>query len=877
MNIHAQASGRLLRRAIGVAVMTLLASSLCLLLLYLKGADAITQEVRFGLVRLAETAAIFVDGDVHLTFTSPEQEQGAAYQQAIAPLRKILESHPEIRFLYTMVLHNQKPCFVLDATPPGDVDHDGVEDHSPVMQPFDTPAPELMTALTTGRSGADTQPIVDRWGTYLSGYAPIHDSHGRVAGIAGVDLRVDRYAQRLADMRRALVFSLIAAVGLSLLIGLGVWWLGRRAMKAERLRLAADEAVRLSEVELNGILDTTADGILAVDGAGRVMRANQKFAELWRIPQVLLESHDDESLLRSVLDQLVSPGEFLKEVRRLYATHEVSCDGVDFKDGRYFERRSAPLIIGGEVKGRVWSFSDITARHRAEIALVQSELRFRTLLEQAPLAVSMSREGKVVYANHKFREVFGVQGGDDPIGHPVAEYFMPQGGAEGEDRSHGSGRASAAPDEGESVGLRKDGVQFPIQVTVAPVHLSEGDAMLAFVADITHRKRAEAERGTLEARLRQAHKMESVGRLAGGVAHDFNNMLGVILGHTELVRDKVDPADPIRADLDEIQKAAARSVDLTRQLLAFARKQLIAPKVLDLNDAVVSSLKLLRRLIGEDVTLAWCPKSGLWPVKLDPSQMGQVLTNLCINARDAIGGIGTISISTTNVIIEQAHCVNHAGFVPGAYVLLTVRDDGCGMDKEVIANIFEPFFTTKDVGEGTGLGLATVYGIVKQNNGFIYVESELGKGTTFSLYLPRFEGSVVKPAEDISEEVVQGRGETVLLVEDETSLRVTCGLFLESLGYKIMVAETPAMALELAARNRGGINLILTDVIMPGMNGRDMVERILADRHDVKVLFMSGHTAEVIAERGALDEKVCFIQKPFTRNDLARKVRDALE
>ena len=257
------------------------------------------------------------------------------------------------------------------------------------------------------------------------------------------------------------------------------------------------------------------------------------------------------------------------------------------------------------------------------------------------------------------------------------------------------------------------------------------------LTNITERKRAEEEREKLQAQLNQAQKMESVGRLAGGVAHDFNNMLGVILGHAEMAMEQVDSAHPLHADLQEIQKAAKRSADLTRQLLAFARKQTIAPKVLDLNETVEGMLKMLRRLIGEDIDLAWLPDNNLWLVKVDPSQMDQILANLCVNARDAITGTGKITIETANIAFDASYCAEHAGFVPGEYVLLAVSDNGCGMDKETQGRIFEPFFTTKGVGEGTGLGLATVYGIVKQNNGFINVYSEPAQGTTFRIYLPR--------------------------------------------------------------------------------------------------------------------------------------------
>ncbi len=390
------------------------------------------------------------------------------------------------------------------------------------------------------------------------------------------------------------------------------------------------------------------------------------------------------------------------------------------------------------------------------------------------------------------------------------------------------------------------------------------------------RRETERERLVLQSQLMQAQKMESVGRLAGGVAHDFNNMLGVILGHVEMAQDQVDPADPLFEDLTEIRKAAQRSADLTRQLLTFARKQTISPRILDLNETVEGLLKMLRRLIGEDIDLVWRPGNGLWPVKIDPSQVDQILANLTVNARDAIAGLGKISIETDNALLDEEYCADHVGIIPGSYVMLSISDDGCGMDKKVQEHIFEPFFTTKGVGQGTGLGLATTYGIVKQNEGFIYVYSESGQGATFRIYLPRHGSKASPPERQKTTEMVPQGQETILLVEDEPSILHLGKRMLEKLGYRVIAAATPGEALRLAELNSGGIHLLLTDVIMPEMNGRDLARRLLSYYPDLKRLFMSGYTANVIAHHGVLDEGVHFIQKPFSKTELSLKVREAL-
>jgi len=372
--------------------------------------------------------------------------------------------------------------------------------------------------------------------------------------------------------------------------------------------------------------------------------------------------------------------------------------------------------------------------------------------------------------------------------------------------------------------------------------------------------------------LYQSQKIESVGRLAGGVAHDYNNMLSVISGYSELALAKLNPTDKLYGDLLEIRKAAVRSTDITRQLLAFARKQTIAPVVLDLNEVIEGMLKMLRRLIGEEVDLAWLPGTNLWPVKLDPSQVDQILANLCVNAYDAIIGVGKITIETGIATFDKDYCIYHPGFIPGEYVLLTISDDGCGMDRDTKAMIFEPFFTTKEVGQGTGLGLSTVYGIVKQNNGFIYVYSEPGKGTTFRIYLTRDTSPALDAFMETPADIPKGHGEIILIVEDEVSILKLAKRILQNLGFNPMTAESPGEALSLVKDRTVEIDLLITDIVMPEMNGKELSLQLRKIYPGLKTLFMSGYTANVIAHRGILDEDVNFIQKPFSTRDLATKI-----
>ena len=521
---------------------------------------------------------------------------------------------------------------------------------------------------------------------------------------------------------------------------------------------------------------------------------------------------------------------------------------------------------------------EVRYRKKAEIALIESEKRMRNILNNVGAYVYMKdTRYRYTYVNNKVCELFGRQ--EQDILGKGDEAFFSGASVEAILRSD-----RLVIEKGETVNLEEKGlvasdksprtywsIKIPLRDNSGKIY-----AMCGISTDITDRKRSEEEREKLQAQLSQAQKIESVGRLAGGVAHDFNNMLSIIIGYTDMILDYVDPDQPLHASLQEIRKAAERSADLTRQLLAFARQQTVAPKALALNETVGGMLKMLRRLIGEDISLLWLPGEDEWQVKIDPSQIDQIMANLCVNARDAIAGVGKLTIETDNVVLDEAYCEARADFVPGEYVRLAVSDSGSGMDKETMERLFEPFFTTKERGKGTGLGLATVYGIVKQNNGFINVYSEPGKGTTFRIYLPRHIGGVDETEKKMTAEFPRSQGETVLLVEDEPSIITMAKLMLENLGYRVLATSAPGEATRLATEYTGEIHLLLTDVVMPEMNGRDLADRLRALYPAIKTLFMSGYTTNVIAHHGILEEGVHFIQKPFSIKDLALKVRETL-
>jgi two-component system, cell cycle sensor histidine kinase and response regulator CckA len=513
---------------------------------------------------------------------------------------------------------------------------------------------------------------------------------------------------------------------------------------------------------------------------------------------------------------------------------------------------------------------DITEHKQAERALEESEAKMRSILDNIGIGVSLISPGmEILELNHKMRKWFPdidpaqcpicYRAFNDPPRETICDYCPTC-------KTLQDGLVHEATTETP----QKDGIR-KYRVVSSPLFNASGQvtAAVEMVEDIT-------EKLSLESQFRQAQKMESIGRLAGGVAHDFNNMLSVIIGYTELAIRQVDPIQPFFANLEQIRKAAQRSAELTRQLLAFARKQTIAPKILDLNETIESMLKILRRLIGENIDLNWRPGKNLWQVNMDPSQIDQILANLCVNARDAITGIGKVTIETGTAYIDEIYCASHTECVPGEYVLLAVIDNGCGMNREILDRLFEPFFTTKETGKGTGLGLATVYGIVKQNNGFINVCSEPGHGTTFKIYLPRHKDVTKEIQKEGRIEPVQGN-ETILLVEDERAILDMTMMMLQQMGYTVLAALTAGEAIRLAEVHQGKIHMLMSDVVMPGMTGRDMAKSLLSLRPHIKLLFMSGYTADVIAHHGVLDEGVDFIQKPFSIHGLAAKVREVLD
>ena len=531
-----------------------------------------------------------------------------------------------------------------------------------------------------------------------------------------------------------------------------------------------------------------------------------------------------------------------------------------------------------------WFFgtrSDITDRKIAELSLIERNEMIEHLTGQLSEAVWFTDLDGITIreANHAFENLYSMskdQINSDPTAyldfvHPDDREIVETSNQELWEKGHAKAefRLKRLGDEIQWIHERK---------TIIFDH--EGHPLLigSIGSDITEVKNNEAEEKKLRQQLVQAQKMESIGRLAGGVAHDYNNALSAIIGFSELAMEQKGVGEVLHDYLKEILRAANRAKDITRQLLGFARKQMINPKMVNPNKHLEGLLVMLRRLLGEDIDLSWTPKAELWSTKIDPSQLDQIMLNICLNSRDAIEGVGKISIETNNITFDEAHCAKHAGFIPGEYALISISDDGCGMEKEIVENIFEPFFTTKGIDKGTGLGLSTTYGIVKQNHGFINVYSEPGIGTTFKIYLRRhlYDADISVQEVNSTKIISEGKDETILAVEDDPFVMEVVKRYLNRLQYKVLTATTPTEAIDKVVTHNQKIDLLLTDVTMPQMNGYQLSQQILKLYPDIKILFMSGYTAQVIVHQGVLNERTNFIEKPFSLQKLATAIRDAL-
>jgi PAS domain S-box-containing protein len=641
-----------------------------------------------------------------------------------------------------------------------------------------------------------------------------------------------------------------------------------------------EEALRERERFLTNIFDSIQDGITILDHDFNIIRVNST-VEKWHSHALPLIGKKCYKVYQNRNDRCeVCPS--YQTIQTGTPAHAIITrkEGRDGKTIKWLDLLSFPLtdIETGKIKGVIEYVRDITDRKRIEEALKESEERFRQLYDEAPVGYhEVDSHGRITQVNRTELAMLGYTV-EEMIGQPLWRFLV----EEEKDRQTIMAKLSGSIKPGrafERTYKRKDGTTLPVLIEDRLLRNGEGQiiGIRATIQDITERKKAEEEKAALQEQLRQSQKMEAIGRLAGGIAHDFNNLLTAIKGYSQLSLFELKEGDPLKGNIEEIQKASQKASDLTRQLLAFSRRQILEFKVLDLNTIVRDLDKMLHRMLGEDIELIYALDDHLGRVKGDPGQIEQVILNLAVNARDAMPSGGKLIIETANVELDDVYARSHIAVTPGRYVILSVTDTGVGMTPEVKERIFEPFFTTKEKGKGTGLGLSTAYGIVKQSGGNIWVYSEPGKGTTFKIYLPRVD----ELPEEMRKKEIGGEipfgSETILVVEDEEVVRKLAVKILEKQGYKVLEASNGVDASAICERRKEPIHLILTDVVMPGMNGHQLVEQFRQVFQDFKVLYMSGYTDNTIVHHGVLKKGINYIQKPFTPDALARKVREVLD
>jgi two-component system, cell cycle sensor histidine kinase and response regulator CckA len=653
--------------------------------------------------------------------------------------------------------------------------------------------------------------------------------------------------------------------------------------RVEREKLEAETALQRSDELYRLIAENTGDLICLLDTEARFLYVSPSYQEvLGYSPADLLDRsvfsliHPDD---RKAAEQKCTESLADKKPERLEFRFKHS-DG----SWKIFEALGNWICdSSGHPQRGILVSRDITERKEAEDTLRESEERTRLILENAlDAVVTINAEGLITGWNPQAEATFGWSD-QEASGRPLSSLIIPKEHRQALERGlkHflATGEGRVLNKRIEITALRRDGTEFPVELSVSPMRSRDTFIFSAFIRDISERKLAEEKLRLSEEQLRMSQKLEAVGQLAGGVAHDFNNILTVITGYSDILMKKTAENDPNRGKIEEIKRAAERASSLTHQLLAFSRKQVLQPKLFKLNSLVADIGKMLQRLIGEDIELAMVLTEDSAEINADPGQIEQVLMNLVVNARDAMPNGGKVTIETANVEIDRAYAEMHIAVQPGSYAMLAVSDNGSGMDHETQKHIFEPFYTTKDQGKGTGLGLSTVYGIVNQSGGNIWVYSEVGQGTIFKIYLPRVVCKTSAPQADLQADkpLVSGGTETILLVEDEPQIRRMTFEFLTESGYEVLVAANGIEALKILEEKSAPVHLILTDVIMPGMNGRELAERVTVLRPGTKVLYMSGYTNDAIVRHGVLDSGTWFIQKPFSPDALGSTVREVLD
>lgn len=774
------------------------------------------------------------------------------YLEVKKQLLAVRSANPHCRFLYLTGRKADGTVFFFADSEPTDS-----EDYSPPGQVYKEASATFRGVLDSG-IGVTEGPVTDRWGTWVSALTPVTDPEtGAVLGVLGMD--VDGRSWHW------LIFKHTAPMtGLFLAVSVIVFVFQRSNAKVR----TEHEKLKQSELHLETILESSADGMLAVGQDGKVIKYNHRFQELWQIPDSLMQTASHEDLLRFIMDQLPDPALAPKKFEAFLEQGVPASDIVCCINGRIIEGFFNPMMLDGKVAGRLWVFHDITKRRQAE----ESLLRLATAVEQSAESIIITDlEGRIYYTNPAAEQSSGYSRTE-----LMGQSFRilkseKQDGAVYEQMLQAMVRGEVWT--GHLISQRKDRSYYEEDAVISPVRDATG-VIVNYVAV----KRDVTREVQLRAQLRQAQKMEAIGQLAGGVAHDFNNILTSLQIQTGLLSETEGVPEGIRDGLAQIRADADRAASLTRQLLLFSRRQIMQPQVLDLNETVRNLDKMLRRIIGEHIQIQLNLHSQPLLTRADAGMLEQVLMNLAVNARDAMPQGGCLSVQTFERTLVERHENSQGAAAPGRYVCLRVSDTGNGIAPEALTRIFEPFFTTKEAGKGTGLGLATVFGIVQQHKGWIEVDNRPGQGVSFSVHLPASEASKVE-SPHLAALTQQGNGsETILVVEDETILRsLTCRILKRS-GYQVIEASNGQEALRLWSEKAGSIALLLTDLVMPGgLGGQELAARLQKENLKLKVLFVSGYSAQMVGREFVPKAGERFLSKPYAPVELLKVLRECLD
>ncbi len=716
----------------------------------------------------------------------------------------------------------------------------------------------------------------------LEVYVPVKGGETQAfSGVFEIYVDVTPLYTKLADTQKSVALGTVGILSILYVVLLGIVYKGEKIIRRSEQNVGkANEELARSEERYRKMVETAQEGIMMIDANARTTYANKHMLEMMR--------YEEHEFIGKYLFDFVDPEKrseaeesFRRRKQGIKETFEMCLRRSDGSRIWVYVSANPVLDDDGGFAGSFSMITDISALKRTEEALHQAvskaseeRSRFEGILGAIGEGISVQdTDFRILYQNQVLRDMAG-----DHVGEYCYKAYRKKARV-----CEGCHLAMVFQDGNihrVETSAPVNGETKYVEITGSPLRDTEGRIVggIEIIRDITDRKKSEMERQNLEEQFRQAQKMEAVGKLAGGIAHDFNNLLTVISGYTDLLLNRLRKTDPLRGEIDAIRKAGEIAAGLTRQLLAFSRRQVLQPKSIKLNEVIANIEDMVRRLIGEDIELRTLLEEEPWDVRADPGQIEQVILNLVVNSRDAMAQGGTLTIETKNVDLDATYAESSVQVKPGPYVMIAVSDTGCGMNETTKARVFEPFFTTKEPGKGTGLGLSTVYGIVKQSRGYVWASSEPGVGTTFRVYLPRLVDSAGHIAPSFESATAAPNGEeTVLLVEDEELVREMVHQILRIQGYTVLVAGSGDEAVRIVKEYGGPIHLLLTDVVMPQMSGPGLAGQITDMRPEVKVLYMSGYTEDTIVHQSVLDEGVNFIQKPFKKDVLGKKIREVLD